>query len=880
MSDLFISYSRLDGEFVSRLAARLRELKRDVWVDLDKILLAEKWLDKVYSGIDEANHFAFIISPDSVLSSVCQKELARAVDGHKRLLPVLFRPLDGKPRPPVLGELNWITPDRPGDLDSCVAKLLLAMDTDPEWVNLHTMLQVRARGWEQGKQDTGSELRGLELQRAIQWLGEAAKQKEPKPTQLQIQFIQSSQQSEAKEIARLTQLYASALARQLAAQAELAREQQASLIERSVLLAVESLRTLPTPEGTEVLRRSLALLPPCHRVLQAGAQVTDVKIAPAGNLMAVSAGTSALLWSLPEASSARVIPHPAAVNALAFHPAGKFLATAIGDFSANPVLQGVYIFDLEAWRPVLALPHPDRVLAVAWHPKFAYLTTSCGDNAVRLWDLNTATEVFRVTHNGQAEHVAYSPDGSVLACAGMFDSCVLLYPADFKTQPKRLDHAFADKVTAIAFSSDGKMLAAADGFNVGQTSTFPIRVWDVDSGALRHMLYLRDATYAVRSLRFGPGDRELLVCGGDATARVLSLDGKEVARLPHGDIVEAVDWSADGKWMATGSDDRTVKIWPAWDGREVATVTVRECCDPRNAFAFDLHPEGRLAALGVWDIKLLDIETGATLAAADFGSLTLGVRFSHDGGMLAVCGKVEAVSLLETKTLTAVRTISHPTFVSETAFDRGATRIATACWDGIVRVFDIRDGGLFRSFGIGGLAAAVQFSPDDKYLAACSQNMSLVVWEVNSGVEVFRKELESLPWSVEFDPLSRLVACAGDGVRVFEVSTGSEFMRWKGSANSVKFSHDGKALAAAASDGVRVWDAARYRETAFIPNTGGARDVAFRPDGRYLVTAGKTDRDCVIRTWFVGVDDLIEEARRRVPRDLSEEERSIYLASE
>ncbi len=148
VSDLFISYSRKDRDFVASLAQALRAAKRDVFVDLDDVLKTEDWLKKILRGIDEANHFVFILSPDSVASEICSKELARAVDGHKRIIPVLYRPLGGEHAPEAVARLNWIPFTDRDRLEEWLVQLLQAVDVDPEWVNSHTHFQVRARQWD------------------------------------------------------------------------------------------------------------------------------------------------------------------------------------------------------------------------------------------------------------------------------------------------------------------------------------------------------------------------------------------------------------------------------------------------------------------------------------------------------------------------------------------------------------------------------------------------------------------------------------------------------------------------------------------------------------------------------------------------------------
>ena len=74
-----------------------------------------------------------------------------------------------------------------------------------------------------------------------QWLSQAAAGKQPPVTQLQSDFVQNSQEAQKEELQRFKDLYLKALSRQLAAQAEVTKNQQSNLLQRSVLLAAESL---------------------------------------------------------------------------------------------------------------------------------------------------------------------------------------------------------------------------------------------------------------------------------------------------------------------------------------------------------------------------------------------------------------------------------------------------------------------------------------------------------------------------------------------------------------------------------------------------------------------------------------------------------------
>jgi len=91
MSDIFVSYSRKDKPFVERLVAALQERGKTVWIDWENIPLTADWMKEIEVGIEEADNFLFVISPDSATSDVAQREVRYAASHSKRFVPVLFR---------------------------------------------------------------------------------------------------------------------------------------------------------------------------------------------------------------------------------------------------------------------------------------------------------------------------------------------------------------------------------------------------------------------------------------------------------------------------------------------------------------------------------------------------------------------------------------------------------------------------------------------------------------------------------------------------------------------------------------------------------------------------------------------------------------------
>ena len=87
MSDVFISYSRRDIDFVRHLFDQLKARDREAWAAWQDIPPTADWLAEIYSGIEAANTFLFVSSPDSVASEICTLEIEHAVKGCGAKIP-------------------------------------------------------------------------------------------------------------------------------------------------------------------------------------------------------------------------------------------------------------------------------------------------------------------------------------------------------------------------------------------------------------------------------------------------------------------------------------------------------------------------------------------------------------------------------------------------------------------------------------------------------------------------------------------------------------------------------------------------------------------------------------------------------------------------
>ncbi|BAU12119.1 RHS Repeat family protein [Leptolyngbya sp. NIES-3755] len=198
--DVFISYSRKDQAFVRSLDAEFRKLDRVPWVDWDSIRKGEEWWAAIQHGIEGANTFVFVISPDSIDSPICQDEIKYAALNNKRFLPIVYREgFDPSKVHPEISSHNWLFFRDTDDFQSTFQELLKAIDTDLEYVRMHTRLLVRAIEWQGNSKDSSYLLRGSDLEQAEQW---AISAKKPPATSLQVQYVRSSREAEtARRIA-------------------------------------------------------------------------------------------------------------------------------------------------------------------------------------------------------------------------------------------------------------------------------------------------------------------------------------------------------------------------------------------------------------------------------------------------------------------------------------------------------------------------------------------------------------------------------------------------------------------------------------------------------------------------------------------------------
>ncbi|GAA4841014.1 toll/interleukin-1 receptor domain-containing protein [Algivirga pacifica] len=199
--EVFISYSRKDADFVRKLNQLMELHGRTTWFDQENIPAgAEDFWEEIKKGIDASDNYLFIISPDSITSPFCTKEVQYAQQQGKRILTVKHRSIEDIPLPKELEQINWIDFEGQTDLTRPIGLLLRALDTDREHVKSHAFWDKKAREWAKNTWAKEFYLKKDLLQEAFLWLQTAQKEhKNPAPTLLQKAFIEASQEDHLRE---------------------------------------------------------------------------------------------------------------------------------------------------------------------------------------------------------------------------------------------------------------------------------------------------------------------------------------------------------------------------------------------------------------------------------------------------------------------------------------------------------------------------------------------------------------------------------------------------------------------------------------------------------------------------------------------------------
>lgn len=265
--------------------------------------------------------------------------------------------------------------------------------------------------------------------------------------------------------------------------------------------------------------------------------------------------------------------------------------------------------------------------------------------------------------------------------------------------------------------------------------------------------------------------------------------------------------------LASGSDDKTIKLWNLKSRKEIRTFSGHKGI----IYSIAMSPDGQTIVSGSQDntIKVWNLKTGQ-----------------------------------EIRTLKG-----HSSLINSVVISSDGEKVASGSYDNTIKVWNLKTGEEIRTLREHtGEVLSVAMSPDNQKLASGSADRSIKVWNLNTGKVILNlKGHEGDVNALAISPDGQLLVSASDDktVKVWNLNTGKERRTFEGYAadvSSVAFNPDGEKIATGSDDGiVKIWNLSTGQEIeTFQAHTGEVFAVAFSPDGKTLVSGSK---DKTIKIW-------------------------------
>lgn len=570
--------------------------------------------------------------------------------------------------------------------------------------------------------------------------------------------------------------------------------------------------------------------------------LTALAVSAAGRYLAAGTRNGAVwLWPMSGGAPVRLTGHGETISALDFSPDGQWLASGSRDHT-------VRLWNVRTHKVHRVLRgHRAKVMAVRFHPRSHRLASaaSLGDKTVKLWDVASGKELRTFTgHTSAVASLAWSPDGKQLA-SGAYDRTIRIWdPVHGKHLRNLNGHEAA--VVSLDYSTDSKRLVSGGNGDNG-------KIWDPATG--RVVRTLTGHTGALFGVHHHPS-RPLLITKTPSVLRLWDLS-VPAGRRPVGDNdperYYATTLTPDFRHLILHSD-RNLKVRNLRTQRETRITTGHTDV----LINLVVSRDGRRMASGANDntVRLWDLPSGK-LRRVLVGGQPYGLDFNRQGDRLVSFSIARPLVELWSHAAPGRPKVlrGHGGPVRSAAFRRDGKRLATGAFDGSIRVWDTADGRLKQTLaGHKGLVWDLGWSPRGDVLVSAGQDRKIRFWNLTTG-RMFRElsqHQHAIGQLLVSEDGRHLVSRSSREVWLWDMANGKG--RQLGNLSTGRFTDvaihpRGEAVAAALANGtIRIWRPAAAVERTLRGHATAVGAVTFRRDGAHLASFGQ---DGTVQLWDV-----------------------------